>query len=322
MRLTRFVLAVAAASVVSGGAFAQAWPARPIKLVVPFATGGATDLAGRLLAQHLGAALGQPVVVDNRPGAAGNIGTDFVAKSPADGYTILLTSLSAISIAPFFDKALPYSPQKDLAPISLVANIASVLVVHPSVPAKTVTELVAYSKANPDKLNFGSSGVGDGNHLAGELFNSMTGATLVHVPYKGGAPAMTDLMGGQIQLMFATLAAAMPNIQAGKVRPVAATETRRSELLPDLPTIAETVAGYEFTSWLGLFAPAGTPPNIVNKLNAEVAKVLKVPEVRTRLLGAGLEPVTNTPGEFAAYIRTDSAKWEKVVKASGAKKAE
>lgn len=322
MHLIRFVAAMAVLWSVSGGVCAQAWPSKPIKLVVPFATGGATDLAGRLVAQHLGAALGQPVVVDNRPGAAGNIGTDYVAKSAPDGYTLLLTSLSSIAIAPYFDKALPYNPIRDLAPVSLVANIASVLVVHPSVPVKTVTELVAFSKANPDKLNYGSSGVGDGNHLAGELFNSMTGATLVHVPYKGGAPAMTDLMGGQIQMMFATVAAAIPNVQAGKVRPIAMTELKRSELLPDLPTIAETVTGYEFTSWLGLFAPAGTPPDVVARLNAEVVKVLKLPDVRARLLGAGLEPVSNTPVEFAAYIRTDSAKWEKVVKASGVKKAD
>lgn len=306
-----------------GAAQAQAWPNRPIRLVVPFAAAGATDLAARVLAQKLGNALGRPVVVDNRAGAAGNIGTDNVAKSPPDGYSLLLTSLSSISIAPHLDKNLSFNPSRDLIPVSLVANVACVLVVNSEVPAKTVSEMVTYSKVNPGKVFYGSSGTGDGNHLAGELFNSMTGTSIVHVPYKGGAPAMMDLMSGQIQLMFATMASAMPNIKSGKVRALAVTENKRSNLMPDLPTVSEAgVPGFEFASWLGIFAPAGTPPDIVARLSAELARIMQMPDVRERLLGAGLDPLSSTSDQFAAYIKTDSAKWARVIQEVNVKKSD
>jgi tripartite-type tricarboxylate transporter receptor subunit TctC len=303
-----------------GAAQAQAWPNRPIRLVVPFAAAGAADLAARVLAQKLGNALGRPVVVENRGGAAGNIGTDNVAKSQPDGYSLLLTSLSPISIAPHLDKNLSFNPSRDLIPVSLVANVACVLVVNPAVPAKTVSELLTYSKVNPGKVFYGSSGTGDGSHLAGELFNSMTGTSIVHVPYKGGAPAMMDLMSGQIQLMFASMASAMPNIKSGKVRALAVTENKRSNLGPDLPTVSEAgVPGFEYISWLGIFVPAGTPPDIVARLSTELAKILQMPDVRERLLDAGLDPLSSTPNQFAAYIKTDSAKWARVIQEANVK---
>jgi tripartite-type tricarboxylate transporter receptor subunit TctC len=318
MRLIRSISVLCILFGVSGAAIAQTWPARPVRLVVPQSPGGATDFSARLIAQHLTAGLRQQVIVDNRPGAAGNIGTDLVAKSTPDGYTALFAAVASIAIAPHLYKNLPFDPAKDFAPVTNVANVLHVLVTIPSVPVKTVGDLVQYSKANPDKLSFGSPGTGEAGHLAGELFKTMTGAKMVHVPYKGGGPAMVALLGGQVQLVFATSATAIPHIKAGKLRAIGMTGAKRFEGLPDVPTIGESVPGYEVNNWLGVFFPAGTPQPIVNRLNAELVKVLQTPEVKANLLARGLEATWLTPPQFVSYIKSETTMWGKVVKESGA----
>ena len=318
MRLTRALSIFVVLCSITSFAMAQQWPSRTVRLVIPQSAGGATDVAARVIAQQLSLQLGQQFVVDNRPGAAGNIGTDIVAKAPADGYTILLAALASIAVAPHLYKSLPFDPAKDFAPVTVVANVLHVLVVDPAVPVKSVPELIAYAKANPDKLAFGSPGTGEAGHLAGELFKTMTGAQMLHVPYKGGAPAMAGMLGGQVQLIFATAATAIPHIQSGKLRALAMTGGHRFELLPDVPTLAEAgVPGYEVNNWLGVVAPAGTPPAIVNRLNAELVKALQNPEVKSKLLASGLEAVWMTPEQFAAYIKSETIKWGKVVRDAG-----
>jgi tripartite-type tricarboxylate transporter receptor subunit TctC len=301
------------------GAYAADYPSKPIHIVVPFAAGGTTDFLARAIAQDLGTSMGTTVIVDNRPGAGGNIGSDLVAKSAPDGYTLLLGTVGTHAINASLYKKMPYDTVKDFAPISLVASVPNILVVHPSVPAKSVKELIALAKAKPGALAFASSGNGSSIHLSGELFKSMTDVDMVHVPYKGSGPALTDLVGGQVQLMFDNMPSSFPHVKAGRLRALAVTSSKRSPAAPDVPTIAESgVPGYESVAWFGILAPAGTPPEIVKKLNAEIAKTLKSPEVMKRLASQGAEPVSNTPEQFAVYIKSEMAKWAKVVKTSGA----
>jgi tripartite-type tricarboxylate transporter receptor subunit TctC len=301
-------------------AFGQDYPAKPIHFVVPYPAGGPLDTVARLLGQKVSESVKQPVVVENKPGAGGNIGADAVAKSPPDGYTILMGAVATHAINPTLYANMPYDAVKDFAPITQVASTPNVLVVNPSVPASNVKEFVAYAKAHPGELNFGSGSTGSAGHLAGELFDATAGVKMVHVPYKGAGPAMQDLIGGQIQLMFDNLASSLGQIRAGKVKALAVTTAKRSSLAPELPTIAESgLPGFDISTWFGVFAPAGTPPAIVKRLNNEFVKALAAPDVRETMLKLGAEPVGNTPGEFAAYIRSEAQKYAKVIKASGAK---
>jgi tripartite-type tricarboxylate transporter receptor subunit TctC len=287
-------------------------------MIVGFAAGGGTDTTARPIAHKLSELFGQQVFVDNRPGAAGNIATDIVAKANPDGYTILMGTIAALAINPSLYANLPFDPERDLAPVTQAVDSTNILSLHPSVPANSVKELVELAKSK--SLNYGSSGVGGTGHLAGELFNVMTGVKLVHVPYKGGAPAMVDLVAGRVELVFATAASAVPQIKAGKIKGIAVTTGRRSALMPELPTIAEAgLAGYDANNWYGLMVPANTPRAIIDRLNAETVKVLNMPEVKTFLFNQGLEAAPSTPEEFGAYIRSERAKWAKIVKASGAK---
>lgn len=298
---------------------AEPWPSRPVRFVVPYAAGGAADITSRLLAQSLTASLGQTVVVDNRTGAGGNIGTDIVAKAPADGYTMLFAYAGTMGINPFLYKNLPFNPVRDFAPVTLIAEAPLVLAVHPSIPARNINELVAHAKANPDKLSFGSAGTGAADHLAGELFKTRTGTTIVHVPYKGGAPALIDLVAGRTQIQFVTIPGALAHIRAGRIRPLAILSAKRFDLLPDVPTIAEAgLSDFEINNWYGVALPAGTPAPIIKRLNGDLIQALQSPQLRARFLELGLVPQWNSPEEFITYIRNDSAKWEKIVRASGA----
>jgi tripartite-type tricarboxylate transporter receptor subunit TctC len=287
-------------------------------MIVGFAPGGGTDTTARALTPKLSERLGQQVIVDNRPGAAGNIATDITTKAPADGYTILMGTIAALSINPTLYGNLPFDPLKDLAPVSQAVDATNILVVHPSVAAKSVKELIALAKTKP--LNAGSSGVGGAGHLALELFNVSAGTKITHVPYKGGAPAMTDLLGGQINLVFATAASAVPHIQSGKIRALAVTTTKRSQLVPDLPTVAEAgLPGFEANNWYGLVVPAKTPRPIIDRLHKEFVAVLNMPDIKDVLFKQGLDAAPSTPDKFGAYIKSETAKWAKVIKASGAK---
>src|SRR5256884_2703177 len=294
------------ALLVSQAALAQAWPNRPVRFLVPFAAGaGINDIMARLVGQHLGAGLGQPVVIENRPGAGGIAGTEAAAKAAPDGYTFLMTNVSLVTSAYLYAR-LPYDPQQDFVPVTLVATSPLMLVVHPSVAAKSVQELIALAKANPGRLNFGSGGVGSTPHLSVELFKSAAGIDAVHVPYKGGAPALNDLIGGQLSFMIENVPGTMPFVKGGKLRALAITSAQRSPLEPALPTMAESgLPGYEVVGWQGLFGVAGTPPDILVRLQAEVGKVLRLPEVRERLAALGAEPVGSTPEEFVAFIRAE-----------------
>jgi tripartite-type tricarboxylate transporter receptor subunit TctC len=301
-------------------AAAQGYPAKPIHFVVPYPAGGPLDTVARLLGGKLAESMKQPVVVDNKPGAGGNIGTDFVAKSPADGYTILMGAVATHAINPTLYASIPYDPVRDFIPVTQVASTPNVLVVNPAIPAGNVREFIAYAKANPGKLNFGSGSTGSAGHLAGELFNTMAGVQMVHVPYKGAGPAMQDLIGGQIQLMFDNLASSLGQIKAGRVKALAVTTAKRTPLAADLPTISESgLPGFDISTWFGIFVPAKTPRPVVDKLHAELTRALALPEVRDAMLKLGAEPVGNTPQEFAAYIKGEADKYAKLVKASGAK---
>ena len=311
------VLAGALALAMAGPAAAQAWPSKPIRLVVTFPSGGAPDILARLFSEK--AQLGQPVVVDNKPGAGGNIGADFVAKSAGDGHTLVLGTVGTHSINGSLYEKMPYDMVKNFAPVSLIASAPNLLVVNNNVPVKTVPEFVAYLKANPDKLSFGSPGVGTSVHVSGELFKSMTGTRMTHVPYKGRQYAIPDLVGGSIQLMFDNMPSALPMAREGKIRAIAVTTAKRSAAAPEIPTIAESIPGFEATTWFAMFAPAGTPKPVVDRLSAEVQRVFRLPEVGERLKTLGLEPVLSSPEELAAYQASEIAKWTKVVKESGAK---
>jgi tripartite-type tricarboxylate transporter receptor subunit TctC len=296
------------------------YPTKPIRLVVPFPPGGATDILAREVAQRLTEAWGQSVVVDNRPGAGGNIGTELVAKSAPDGYTLEMGTVGTHAINASLYSKLPYDHVKDFAPVILVAGVPNVLVVNLSLPVNSVQELIAYAKANPGKLNFASSGSGTSIHLSGELFKVMAGVDMTHVPYKGSAPALQDLIGGRVQLMFDNLPPSLPQIKGGKLKALAVTSSTRAPALPDTPTIAESgLPGFEASSWFGVLAPAGTPPAIIAKLNAEIAKWLTTPEAREKLLALGADAAGGTPEDFARHIQLETTKWAKVVKDSGAK---
>ncbi|MGY8526408.1 Bug family tripartite tricarboxylate transporter substrate binding protein [Paracidovorax citrulli] len=315
----------AALTLASPGARAQAngagdWPGKPITYVVPFAAGGTTDVLGRLIAQGLTKSLGQSVVVENRPGAGGNIGSDVVAKANPDGYTLLGGTISSHSINVSLYPKMPYDPVKDFQPVALIGTLPNVMVVHADSPWKTVADVIAAAKAKPGSINFGSSGNGTSQHLAGELFSTMSGVKLVHVAYKGSSPATQALLGKQVDLLFENSVAAMPLIQAGKLRALATTGPRRSAELPEVPTMAEAgLKGYEIVSWQAVFAPAGTPMPIVNRLAADIGKIIKDPEMRTRLTGMGIEPSGAGPSELGAFQKAEVAKWANLIKTANIK---
>jgi len=301
-------------------AAAQAYPSKPIRFVVPYPAGGPLDTVARLLGQKVSESVKQPVIVENKAGAGGNIGADAVAKSPADGYTILMGAVATHAINPTLYAHIPYDPVRDFIPVTQVASTPNVLVVNPSVPAANVKEFIAYAKANPGKLNFGSGSTGSAGHLAGELFKTQAGVEMTHVPYKGAAPAMNDLIGGQIQLMFDNLASALGQVRAGRVRALAVTTAKRTSLAPDLPTIAESgLPGFDINTWFGIFVPANTPREIVDRLHDEFARALGAPDVREKMLALGAEPAGSRPDEFASYIRGEAEKYARVIKASGAR---
>jgi tripartite-type tricarboxylate transporter receptor subunit TctC len=297
---------------------AQEYPRRAIRLIVPFAPGGGNDTVARAIAQSASASLGQPVVVDNRAGAGGILGAELAAKSPADGYTLFLGGVGSHAVNPNLHAKLPYDPVKDFAPITLIASAPSVLVVHPSVPARTLAEFTALAKASPGRINYASNGNGSSAQLAAVLYESMAGVQMVHVPYKGLAPALVDLLAGEVQAMFSSVVAIVPNIKAGRLRALAVTGKRRTTLLPEVPTLDELgVPGYEAGSWYGILAPAGTPRAIVAKLHAAIVHALAQPEVRERLVGEGAEVIGSTPEAFAAHITAELARTGKLVRAAG-----
>lgn len=326
-RFTRRHLCLAGLTLaLAPAAWAQAaWPTKPVRIVVPFAPGGTTDILARALAPELSRAFGQQFIIDNKPGAGGNVGAAEVARAPADGYTFLMGTVGTHGINVSLYSKMPYDPVKDFAPVTLVAGVPNVLVMNPAKAAEyrieTVPDLIRFARANPGKLNMASSGNGTSIHLAGELFKTMTGTFMVHFPYRGSAPAVTDLLGGQMDLMFDNLPSSMPHIRAGKLKALAVTSASRSDALPDVPTIAEAgpVKGYEASSWFGLLAPAGTPADIVNRVQQETAKALANPAIKERLQSQGAIPSGNTPAEFARLIDSEIRKWAAVVKASGAK---
>ena len=302
----------------SNTAMAQAaYPNKPIRLVVTFPTGGAPDILARLFSEK--AQLGQPIVIDNKPGAGGNIGSDIVAKSAGDGYTIVMGTVGTHSINGALYEKMPYDMVKNFTPISLIASAPNLLVVNNDLPVKTVPELIAYLKANPNKLSFGSPGIGTSVHMSGELFKSMTGTSMTHVPYKGRQFFIPDLIGGSIQLVFDNMPSALPMAKEGKIRAIAQTTAKRSPAAPDIPTVAESLPGFEATTWFAMFAPANTPKAVIDRLNAEALRVFKLPEVAERLKTLGLDPVLSSPDELAKYQATEIVKWAKVVKESGAK---
>ena len=320
MNLIRYVAWVIGAllALTAGPVAAQgSYPNKPIRLVVTFPTGGAPDILARLFSER--AQLGQPIVVDNKAGAGGNIGADIVAKSPPDGYTLVIGTVGTHSINGALYSKMPYDMVKDFAPVGHIASAPNLLVVTNDLPVKTVAELVAYMKAHPNKLSFGSPGIGSSVHVSGELFKSMTGTQMTHVPYKGRQFAIPDLVGGQIQLMFDNMPSALPMAKEGKIRAIAQTTLKRSPAAPDVPTVAETIPGFEATTWFAMFAPAGTPPEIVARLNGEMKRVFSLPDVQDKLKGIGLEPWLSTPEELARYQAAEIVKWAKVVKDSGAK---
>lgn len=318
MRPFRAALAVLLLSF-AAAAHAQ-WPAKPVRFVVPFPAGGSTDVVGRLIAEHLRQGLGQSFVIDNRAGAGGTTGSDAVAKAAPDGYTMLIGTSSTHAIASgLYGAKLPYDQVKDFAPVTLLGSATILLVVHPSVAAKSVPELIALAKAKPGTLNFASSGNGGVSHLTGEYFKSLAGVEMQHVPYKGDTPMIIDLVAGRVSLAFGTAVAFLPYVQKGALNALAVTNAKPSPVAPNLPTVAATLPGFEALQWFGLLMPAGTPADIVAKLNAEVVKILKLPEVRERLQAMGIEIAGNSPEQFAAFMRSETTKWGKIVKDSGAK---
>lgn len=318
MHWLRFV-AGAAWMALAGAAAAQAYPTRPIAFVIPFAAGGGSDVMARIIAEPLSQRLGQTVLVDNKPGGGATIGADFVAKSAPDGYTWLYTSPGPQIINPFLMAKLPYDPQKDLLPVARLGTFTSVLAVHPSVPAKTVKELIDYAKANPKKLNFASAGIGSGSHLASEYFKTVAGIDIVHVPYKGTGNALQDLVAGNVQMTIDSMAALLPSIRAGSLRVLAVTSLERSPNLPDVPTLADTLSGFDASPMNYLSVRGGTPREVVDRINREVNAVLAMPAVKERLAGIGVVATPSTPEEIAAQVRSEQVKWKKVIELSGAK---
>ena len=319
--LTRVALAIGLTAMASS-TFAQAaanYPARPIKIVVPFAPGGTTDMLARLVGQRLTQSWGQPVVIENKPGAGATLGADIVAKSAPDGYTLVMGAAHHTIAQQVYAK-IPYHFDRDFAPITMVAMVPNMVVVNSEVPAKNIAEFIALAKTQPGKLNYGSAGAGTAHHLIGEMFKLRAGVDLVHVPYKGSAPAVADLLSGQVQLMFDTVTSGLPQVKAGKLRALAVTTAKRSLAVPDLSTVAEAgVPGYDISTWYGLWGPKGLSKEVTDKLANEVARILKLPDVKERYAALGAEPVGNSPEEFAAYCKSELLKWAKVVKDSGAK---
>ena len=316
MRKTSAMLLGAAMLPIATLAPAQAptYPDKPIRIVVPFPVGGVADTFGREIGRKLTEAWGQPVVIDNRPGAGGNIGADIVAKSPPDGYTLVIGNIGTHAVNVSLLPAMPFDTIKDFTPIVHVLDAEGLLVVNPAVAATTVPELIALARAEPAKLSYGSAGVGTTSHLAGEMFKSITKVDIVHVPYKGNVPAITDLLGGQTSMIFATMPTVLPHVRAGKLRALAVLGTARASALPDVPTVAESVPGFEVSNWIGLFGPAGMPPAIVARLNAEIQKIMRSPEIQKRLETEGAKFVPMTPEQFAAFQKTELAWWAKTVK--------
>ena len=299
--------------------FAQSWPNKPIKFVVGFAPGGATDVVGRLMAKKIGDALGQPIIIENRPGGSSNIGAELVARAAPDGYTFYVCAITSAINVSLFPK-LPFDFAKDFEPVALFANVPNILVVHPSVPAKTVKELIDYARAQPGKLSYASSGAGTSIHLSAELFKMLANVDMVHIPYKGSGPAMTDMIGGQVQVMFDNMPSALPHVKAGKLRALAVTSAQRSPSAADVPTMKEAgVAGFDVQSWFGLVAPKGTPKEIITRVNAEAVKALGSADIKERFMDLGAVPGPMSPEAFGEYIRAEIIRWGEVVKASGAK---
>ena len=314
VRFGRILLGLGALLVL-GTAHAQGWPSKPLRIVVPFAPGGSTDIVARILADKLAAPLGQSVVVDNRAGAAGNIGAEAVAKAAPDGYTLLMATTGVMAINNALYKAMTYDAAKDLEPVSFTTSITNVLTVPPDVPAKSVVELVALAKAQPSKLSFASSGAGSSTHLSGELFKSMAGIDVLHIPYKGSGQALVDLMAGRVTMIFDNMPSVLPYIKGGKLRGLASTGPRRSAAMPDLPTIAEAgLPGYESLSWSGIAVPAGTPRDIVLRLNREIGAVLAQADVKQKLAEQGADPIGGAPEVFSAHVRTEREKWGKLIR--------
>ncbi len=308
-------LAVLLAALSAATADAQSYPNKPIRFVVPFPAGGIADVMARVIGQKLTDAWNQPVVVENRTGAGGNIGADIVAKSPPDGYTLVMGSIGTHAVNVSLFSKLPYDPIRDFAPVALVIEAEGLLVLHPSVPVKTVKELIALARARPGQLVYASAGNGTASHLAGELFKSMAKIDIVHIPYKGNVPAITDLIGGQTSMIFATMPTVLPQVKAGKLHALAVASAQRSPAAPDVPTVAEAaLPGFEVTNWIGVFAPAGTPADIVAKINAEIMRIMRLPEVQSRLANEGARFKPNTPNEFAAFQKNEIAKWSKLIK--------
>jgi tripartite-type tricarboxylate transporter receptor subunit TctC len=316
MHALRTIAAIAALLAVTGAAHAaQAYPTRPIRIVVAYPPAGATDILARIIGQKMNEAWGQPVIVENRPGANGNIGTEYAARATPDGHTFLMTTAGPHGINPSLYRKLGYDAVKDFAPVSLVALVPNILVVNNALPVKDVQGLIAYSKANPGKLSYGTPGAGSTAHLSMELFKSMTGASIVHVPYKGSAGVLTDIMGGQIAATMDNIPPYLPQVKAGKIRALAISTAKRSPAIPELPTVAEAgVRGYSSSAWFGLVAPAATPKDVVAKLSAETARILQMPDVKGRLTELGAEPIGSTPEQFGAHIKAEIAKWGKVIR--------
>lgn len=302
------------------GAHAQTYPAKPVRIVVPFPAGGPTDVVARVLAPRLSEALGQPVIVENRGGAGGTIGTELVAKSAPDGYTILAGTVGGLAVSPTLNPKLGYNTLRDLAPVTQLVNVSYIVTLHPSVPARSLKELLALEKARPGKLNYGTAGNGTGPHLAGELMNMMAGVKIVHVPYKGSAPAQTALLSGEVDMNFENTLLVLPHIRSGRLRALAATGVTRSKLLPDLPTVAEAaLPGFGASGWYGMMAPIGVSKDIIGRLNAELTRLLRAPEIADRLNNMAAEPAPSTPEQFGTFIRAEIDKWAKVVKVANMK---
>jgi len=314
--LLRGVAAMAMCMATAAGA-ADAYPTKPITLIVPWAAGGSTDILARVLSEHLTKSLGQPVIVDNRPGASGNIGSAFVARAQPDGYTLLVGSMSTHAMNPALMPKMPFKGVDDFTPLGLLAYVTNTMVVHPSVPANNVKELIAYARANPGKLAYASAGPGSTNHLSAVLFEKMAGIQMLHVPYKGGAPAVVDTVAGQTQLLFSAGTQTLPHVKAGKLKLLAVTEAKRSPLLPNVPTVGETIPGYELSVWYGAFGPKNMPPALVARLNTEINRVMSLPEVKAKMDAIGVETATSTPQEFGKILRRDADRYGKLIKDLG-----